>query len=371
MRKTKITETELYLPKNCVKTKELEEKTGASEEVLLKKSEIRQKHYTSDGETASIMGAFPYRWHTLGFLQSYWITMRPYLMYVSGITGFLGLSLTNLPLPLILLYGFVFFLSYGFGQALTDCFQLDTDELSSPYRPLVKGLIQKRDVLTISLASLSISGLILSNANIWNIPLAAVAIVGLVTYTYFKRRWWGGPFYNAWIVAVLGLMGYLCGGVSLFEAWKNPYLPGFLFTIFFGYSNFVLIGYFKDIKADKETGYMTLPVVLGRNVSSWVSALFATLTLLAPVILTLRNPQWQSASFLIPGIVFLFLAQYQIFKVETDHDAHQPIANVVHGYLLVLGSLICFQKPSWYLFLLSFYFLFVVTLKKRPMRQQI
>ncbi len=273
--------------------------------------------------------------------------------------------------PLTLFYGLVFFFSYGFGQALTDCFQLDTDELSSPYRPLVKGLIQKRDVLTVSLVSLSVSGLILSYANIWNISLAAVAIGGLATYTFFKRRWWGGPFYNAWIVAVLGLMGYLCGGVSLFEAWKNPYLPGYLLTIFFGYSNFVLIGYFKDIEADKKTGYMTLPVVFGRSISSWVSVLFAVFTLMTPVILIFKDTQWQSASLLITGTFFVFLAQYQTFKVRTDDDAHRPIANVVHGYLMVLGSLVCFQKPSWYLFLLTFYFLFVVTLKKRPMRQQI
>jgi len=313
----------------------------------------------------------PYRWNTIGFVQSYWTTMRPYLMYVSGITGILGLSLTKLPFPLIFFYGLVFFFSYGFGQALTDCFQLDTDEISSPYRPMIQGIIQKKDVLIISLISLTMSGAILSYANIWNILLAAIAILGLATYTYFKRRWWGGPFYNAWIVTVLGFMAYVCEGVSLTEAWKQPYLLGFLFTIFFGYANFVLVGYFKDIEADKKTGYRTLPVVFGRQIASWVSALFAILTIAIPYMLIFHQPQWQSVSLLIAGTAFLASAQYQLFKVKNDDDAYQPIENVVHSYLLILGSLVCFQKPSWYLFLLIFYTLFVVTIKKRPTQQQI
>lgn len=57
MRRIKILGTGLYLPKKCIKTKELEEKTGATEEVLLKKSGVLQRYYVSDGETASIMGA--------------------------------------------------------------------------------------------------------------------------------------------------------------------------------------------------------------------------------------------------------------------------------------------------------------------------
>ncbi|MBM3297987.1 MAG: penicillin-binding protein 2, partial [Candidatus Aminicenantes bacterium] len=47
------------------------------------------------------------------------------------------------------------FLSYGFGQALTDCFQTDTDSLSAPYRPLVRGTISRGQVLAVSLGGLA------------------------------------------------------------------------------------------------------------------------------------------------------------------------------------------------------------------------
>lgn len=57
MRNIKILGTGLYLPKKIVKTKELESKTGASEEVLIRNSGVHQRHYVDDEETASVMGA--------------------------------------------------------------------------------------------------------------------------------------------------------------------------------------------------------------------------------------------------------------------------------------------------------------------------
>jgi len=34
-------------------------------------------------------------------------------------------------------------------------------------------------------------------------------------------------------------------------------------AVFFGYANFVVMGYFKDISADRATGYRTFPVTFG------------------------------------------------------------------------------------------------------------
>ena len=68
--------------------------------------------------------------------------MRPYLLFVSGASGLVGLALADsLVGPSLLVAALPFFLSYGLGQAITDTFQTDTDALSSPYRPLVRGAI--------------------------------------------------------------------------------------------------------------------------------------------------------------------------------------------------------------------------------------
>jgi len=76
------------------------------------------------------------------FLKAMVITMRPYLLFLSGITGIAGVAaVPGAPTPTVLLVFVASFLSYGFGQALTDCFQTDTDALSAPYRPLVRGTV--------------------------------------------------------------------------------------------------------------------------------------------------------------------------------------------------------------------------------------
>jgi len=318
---------------------------------------------------------------SLLFVRYYWITMRPYLLFVSGITGLTGISFcgTISPLKLTVLF-LVFFFSYGFGQALTDCFQIDTDTLSSPYRPLTRGYIRRRDVLIVSLTGLLLSGLILARASLITLPFSLLAVIGLATYTFFKKRWWAGPFYNAWIVALLCLIAYTAAQ----GRWSGSVICGkpFLFTlsaVFFAYANFVLSGYFKDIEADRKTGYNTLPVVYGRRISAWISDGFALVSITATgIVLYLglnKNGhlvvEVAPMIFALLGMVFSVVAQVRLHRVKTDAQAHRAIEPVVHTFLLQMLAITAVQKPSWVAGLICFYLGFVLTMKFRPMKEQI
>jgi len=81
------------------------------------------------------MPATPVPVWSLRFVRAYITTMRPYLLFVSGAAGLVGLSFVpgGASLRVVLAFS-ALFLSYGLGQALTDCFQTDTDALSAPYR---------------------------------------------------------------------------------------------------------------------------------------------------------------------------------------------------------------------------------------------
>ena len=121
-----------------------------------------------------------YPFFSLKFVKAYIITMRPYLMFVSGITGIVGMSFsTEIELTKALLIFVGSFLSYGFGQALTDCFQIDTDSLSSPYRPLTQGIVNRNHFLIISSVGLLFCISILAFYNPVNILLGTFAGVGL------------------------------------------------------------------------------------------------------------------------------------------------------------------------------------------------
>jgi geranylgeranylglycerol-phosphate geranylgeranyltransferase len=316
---------------------------------------------------------------SLGFVQAYAVTMRPYLMFVSGITGLVGISF----IPQVSLTDFVLrfaasFLSYGFGQALTDCFQIDTDTLSSPYRPLTQGIISRLQAFVVSAAGLTFCISIFAASNLSNLLLGAAAGTGLATYTYFKRRWWGGPFYNAWIVAVLCSMAFLSGAQTFSQLFSIPMIL-VLLTVLFGYANFVLSGYFKDIEADRATGYNTLPVAFGRRISAWTSDFLAVASIaFAAVVLFAVGGvslsvlgETSKCVFFVAAALVSVIAQVRLHAVSTDNEAHKAIAPVVHSYILLLSAVACAQKPAWTGFFILFYAAFVGVLKIRPAQNQI
>ncbi len=320
-----------------------------------------------------------YRLLSTDFLAAYVTTMRPYLLFVSGITGIAGMSLVSgVTGPVAIAIFIATFLSYGFGQALTDCFQIDTDSLSSPYRPLTRGMVSRKQVMTISVIGLGVCVTLLALLNPWNLLLGAIAGGGLATYTPFKRKWWGGPWYNAWIVCLLGFMAYLAAGGGIVPGLPAS-VPWTMAGIFFGYANFVLAGYFKDIDADSRSNYNTFPVAFGRKKAAAASTVFAFLA-----IGSMTAARWTaeagdrsplaglvSWSFLMAAITASTVAQFLLHRVRRDEDSHTAIGLVVHAYILGLSAVASAAQPEWGAFLAVFYLAFIIVLKARPSRSQI
>lgn len=320
----------------------------------------------------------PYAFLSLKFLKAYIVTMRPYLFFVSGITGIAGMSFISelSVIKVILLFTAAFF-SYGFGQALTDCFQIDTDSISSPYRPLTQGFVSKNQFLILSIVGLTFCISVFTIYNPFNIFLGILAGLGLLTYTYFKRKWWAGPFYNAWIVTVLFFMAFL-SGMSNIHNMNLDLLMFAVIAVFFGYANFVLAGYFKDIGADRETGYNTFPVAFGKKTAAYASDVFAILFTASALMVFYYTIQMNTLTHTLPAIIFLSIgfvqsirAQIKLHKVENEEQAFGSIELVVHSYILILSGIAVTQKPNWFLFLMLFYTVYNVVLKFRPMKNQI
>ncbi|MCJ7555023.1 MAG: UbiA family prenyltransferase [Ignavibacteriaceae bacterium] len=316
---------------------------------------------------------------SIEFVKDYLITMRPYLLFVSGVTGICGMSFVDeLPISKSILIFLASFLSYGFGQALTDVFQTDTDSISSPYRPLTQGIVSKSQVFSISIIGLILCISIFSIYNPINLLLGIVSGLGLATYTYFKRKFWAGPFYNAWIVGVLFLMAFLCGS-ELELITGNHKLVYSLSAVYWGYANFVLVGYFKDVEADRETGYNTFLVVFGRRMSSIASNIFGVLTVISTIsVFTYSNSldklleQLPYATIILAiGIVAMFLCQAFVHLIKNDDGSSKAISLSVHAYILLLTSIIVSNKGEWIIPMIIFYVFFNLTMIFRPAKNQI
>jgi 4-hydroxybenzoate polyprenyltransferase len=310
------------------------------------------------------------------FFRAYLTTMRPYLMFVSGITGVAGLSFSpSLNPGRVVAIIAASFLSYGFGQALTDCFQIDTDSISSPYRPLTQGRISRRLTMTVSLAGLLLCMTIFSMYQPWNILLGLLAAAGLALYTPFKKKWWGGPAYNSWIVATLFCMAFFAPG-GILPVSARPAFVWTLHLVFFAYANFVLTGYFKDVSADRATGYRTLPVVFGMSHSRRISHVLAGMIAVSAIGVvynsTITFPETLPAILMaVAGCAACVVGQVRLQYVRSEKEAHRAIVPVVHSYILLLGGVASMQRPGWLAAILVMYILFVCVMAVRPERSQI
>ena len=320
---------------------------------------------------------------SLAFVKAYWITMRPYLLFISAAAGMAGWAVGPVRGAAATLAAFfVFFSAYGFSQGLTDSFQTDTDAISSPYRPLVQGIINRTQTLAVSFAGLSVGCAILFVLNPRTLFLGLAAVFGLATYTFFKRRWWGGPFYNAWIVALLPLIGRMAA-LGAQSGWpvarKDGEMWPIVIGVLFSYANFVLAGYTKDISADRATGYRTLPVVFGWGKTAVASDVLATLSVLAgiwavvPRLLSGEIFSWRGISLIVlaAAAAILAAAQAGLHRIRDEKLAFRPIVHVVRGFILLrLAEMIC-RRPEWLPAAAVFYLCFEWVLSRRPAKEQV
>lgn len=327
------------------------------------------------------MAIKPHRIASAGFWRGYLITMRPYLLFVSGATGLLGLAMAPEVSPARLWAAFsVFFLSYGVGQALTDVFQTDCDAISAPYRPLVRGEITKKQVLGVSAAAGLLITLVLAALSLWTLLLCVAAWSGLATYTWAKRRWWAGPAWNSAVVAIIPPAALLATGTDLGRALGSPLVvPGTL-SAFFSYAVFVILGYFKDVEADRATGYVTLPVRFGRGVSVVISALCAVASVASSSWMlarggVLRAPDaaGHAAGLLAwaGGALALLAAHVVIRRATVDAEAHPGIALCVRGYVVMHFGACAALRPALAPLAVLMLVLFEIALATRPSASQI
>ena len=317
---------------------------------------------------------------SLVFWKSFWTTMRPYLIFISGAASLVGMAFAQKSDFARLIPAFIpLFLSYGLGQALTDCFQMDTDALSSSYRPLIRGIISRKQVFAVSLAGLGAGIFILAVLNPEILVPGVLAVAGLLSYTTMKRKWWGGPFWNSWIVALLPIMGRLVQkDVRLIQIFslENPTSGGFgwaVLAVFFGYANFVLMGYFKDISADRATGYRTFPVVFGWRRAAFGSDVFALAAAVSTCLALAAFPYIPvpALGVFIAALIVNLQAQVGIHRIKDENRAHGPIAGVVRAFILYAAAIILCLKPDWILGLAIFYVGFEITLRLRPEERQV
>jgi 4-hydroxybenzoate polyprenyltransferase len=196
-------------------------------------------------------------------------------------------------------------------------------------------------------------------------------IFGLATYSYVKKHiTLLAPFYNAAVVGLLPILAYyITSGSSQtkipLETLKIAALS------FFAYSNFVLIGYLKDIEADRTTGYKTFPVEFGWDITIRLGWVIGFCTIGAFVSISPGNLLFWLVGLLACIILFYGLLHAKLVEEKNEKTALTSIVNTVRSFILFHLAILMDMEPDLLPAAVFYYVAFELVLRKRPSKYQV
>jgi geranylgeranylglycerol-phosphate geranylgeranyltransferase len=198
------------------------------------------------------------------------------------------------------------------GMAINDYFDRDIDRVNNPERAIPRGAVSPRGALAFSgvlFAGAIGSALFLPPLAV---GIAAVNLVGLVTYTeYFK----GLPGAGNALVAYLGGSTFLFGAAAV----GDP-LAGGVLAALAALSTFTreIVKDVEDITGDREEGLNTLPIAIGERRALQLGAvLLAVAVAASPLPYLLGTFGWPYLAAVAPADLVMLAAAYRSFTNPT------------------------------------------------------
>jgi geranylgeranylglycerol-phosphate geranylgeranyltransferase len=171
----------------------------------------------------------------------------------------------------VLVATLVTILATAAGNTINDHFDIETDQINNPDRPIPRGAVTPRTALVSSIVLFAAAGALALVLPLLATAIALLNIVLLVAYTEIFK---GLPGVGNAVVAYLGGSAFLFGGAAV----GDIAAPGILFLLaaLATFSREVIKDV-EDIEGDKQKDITTLPLVIGERSSLTVSAVFLCL----------------------------------------------------------------------------------------------
>ena len=204
-------------------------------------------------------------------LSGFFRLFRFELPFTAGICVVLGqiLALNTFPsLREVVLGFFAVFLISASALILNDYFDVESDRINAPERPVPSGLVSENEVLYLFIL-VSLVGFLLG----WLIHLQALAVLVLV--------WAVGVVYN-WRFKHFGLVGnlmvsfsvgmtFIFGGVVVNQVWR-PAVLFFAIWVFLINLGEEIAADANDMEGDRQSGSRSLAVLFGRKTAIRISS---------------------------------------------------------------------------------------------------
>ena len=259
-----------------------------------------------------------YKTKILGLIRLF----RFELPFTAGVCVILGqlLALGKFPAAKGMLLGFlsVFFISAA-ALIVNDIFDIETDKINAPERPLPAGSVTKQEAIILSIA-VTLLGLITA----YLIDLRVLWVACLVWVVGFLYNWrfkktgiWG----NLMVSFSVG-MTFIFGGIAVgrpFE--KIVWLFGILaLLINLGEE---IAADAMDMEGDRKTGSHSLPVVLGSEYALKISAVVFLLVILSSILPFLFG--WMEWVYAVPFFLMDAVIFYSTVKLLDSRSSNRRI----------------------------------------------
>lgn len=195
---------------------------------------------------------------------SYIKSMRPYLFFISGMAGWLGIifsgTASSVGRTIVVLS--VVFIGWGVNQVINDLLGLKEDKINAPHRPLVTGELPARQAIMLSIIFFILGGLITFLLNPKALILYLSVFILNIVYEYSKEIPLLGNIIFGILIAPCVYYGAMCMNNKGLEILFDKTLS--FLTVAVVLINFVVafFTYYKDFIGDKVTGKNTIIVYL-------------------------------------------------------------------------------------------------------------
>jgi len=206
------------------------------------------------------------------FLRAYIKSMRLYYAFVTGITGWIGVSFYHFLMPEQVSYLrstaiiVVLFLSWGINQIYNDYLGLPEDRINAPNRPMVTGELNPRAALLLS--TILLLGVTVATwfFNPWSVIPVLAGVLLNVLYEYAKAWSLLGNLVFGLSIAMCTVYGFLAAGPLPDPVFTSDRVSVFFLVVLIN-ALMTYYTYFKDYKGDRRAGKRTFIVKHGLSVA--------------------------------------------------------------------------------------------------------
>jgi geranylgeranylglycerol-phosphate geranylgeranyltransferase len=265
----------------------------------------------------------------LNVLVTFFVVVVAIFISQKTITGFIILILVPLTAAL----------TAAAGNIINDIYDIDTDKISHPKRPLILKTISKKQSWYYYVFLNCLAAVIAATLSTVLLVIVCIVITLLFIYSAYLKRL---PLFGNFTIALITGVAFIYGGTAV----NNPG-AAIIPAIFAFLINFIreLVKDIQDIEGDSNLNYKTFPIISGIDKSNQV-ILFITALLIGATLYPFLTQLYKIEYFLIIMILVnpLLVLNLKILFDKDDENKYKLASSILKINMIVGLIAIWFGK---------------------------